>query len=122
MHHFTSDNIKVSTCVAVIFFALFLISFSYAHDAQKPELNKWFDGLKNGKNLACCSDADGTALIDGDWESRNGKYRVQIKGQWYEVPDEAVLPGPNMDGRTIVWPLYHLGNITIRCFIPGMMT
>ena len=32
-----------------------------AHDANRPELNSWFDHLASGKGL-CCSFADGMAL------------------------------------------------------------
>jgi hypothetical protein len=42
-------------------------------------LKEWFDSLKS-KNGPCCSDADGTALSDVDWESRDGRYRVRIGG------------------------------------------
>jgi hypothetical protein len=91
----------------------------YANSPLKP----WFDSLRSGKG-PCCSDADGTALSDVDWESRNGHYRVRIEGEWWDVPDEAVIAGPNRAGRTMVWPIYHspLGGPTeveIRCFLPG---
>lgn len=83
---------------------------------------EWFASLKNRLGDACCSDADGTALLDADWEAdANGKYRVRIDGEWHVVPDEAVLKGPNMDGRTIVWPLNGALGFRIRCFIPGVM-
>ena len=36
---------------------------------KPPELKAWFDGLKSGKG-PCCSDADGTAVSDVDWEIR----------------------------------------------------
>ena len=38
--------------------------------ANSP-LKQWFDSLKSGKG-PCCSDADGYALSDVDWESGNG--------------------------------------------------
>ncbi|MCP1742425.1 hypothetical protein ABIF65_002392 [Bradyrhizobium japonicum] len=41
------------------------------------ELKAWFDGLRSGKG-PCCSDADGSALSDTDWESKDGHYRVRI--------------------------------------------
>ncbi|HMF76441.1 MAG TPA: hypothetical protein VK604_12325 [Bryobacteraceae bacterium] len=89
----------------------------YANSPLKP----WFDSLKSGKG-PCCSDADGTAVADPDWESKDGHYRVQIDGEWYDVPDDAVLTGPNRDGRTIVWPFHGYQGLMIRCFIPGSMT
>jgi hypothetical protein len=96
-----------------------------AHDpdgryANSP-LKQWFDSLKSGKG-PCCSDADGYALSDVDWESGNGHYRVRIDGEWYEVPDEAVITEPNRVGRTMVWPMRGYQGLSIRCFMPGSMT
>jgi len=59
-----------------------------------PELKAWFEGLKSGKG-PCCSDADGTAVSDVDWQSGNGHYRVRLDGEWIDVPDEAVITEPN---------------------------
>ncbi len=86
-----------------------------------PELKAWFNGLKSGKG-PCCSDADGTAVSDVDWESGNGHYRVRIEGEWVDVPDEAVITEPNRVGRTMVWPIRGYLGLTIRCFMPGSMT
>src|SRR5215470_16870364 len=88
--------------------------------ANSP-LKQWFDSLKSGKG-PCCSDADGYALSDVDWESGNGHYRVRIDGQWYEVPDDAVITEPNRVGRTMVWPMRGYQGLSIRCFMPGSMT
>jgi len=94
--------------------------------ANSP-LKEWFDSLRSGKG-PCCSDADGTALSDVDWETKDGHYRVRIKGEWWDVPDEAVITEPNRAGRTMVWPIiyYSVANlplrVEIRCFMPGTMT
>jgi len=106
-------------CMALL---LGLVSqFSYAHDHSRPDLNAWFDSLKSGKG-PCCSVADGTAIADADWESTRGHYRVRIEGEWYDVPDDAVITEPNRVGRTMVWPIKGWGGMTIRCFMPGAMT
>ncbi len=89
--------------------------------AQNPELHQWFEGLKSGKG-PCCSDADGTAVSDVDWESANGHYRVRLDNEWVDVPDEAVITEPNRIGRTMVWPIRGYLGTTIRCFMPGSMT
>ena len=86
-----------------------------------PELKAWFEGLKSGKG-PCCSDADGTAVSDVDWQSHGGHYRVRLDGDWVDVPDEAVITEPNRIGRTMVWPLRGYLGLTIRCFMPGSMT
>jgi hypothetical protein len=93
--------------------------------ANSP-LKEWFDSLHSGKG-PCCSDADGTALSDIDWETKDGHYRVRIEGQWWDVPDEAVIREPNRAGRTMVWPVYYGSRnstvrVDIRCFMPGTMT
>ncbi len=93
--------------------------------ANSP-LKGWFESLHSSKG-ACCSDADGTALADVDWESKDGHYRVRIHDQWWDVPDEAVIKEPNRVGRTMVWPIYYWAvgaplRLEIRCFMPGSMT
>jgi hypothetical protein len=88
--------------------------------ANSP-LKQWFDGLRSGKG-PCCSDADGSAVSDVDWESKDGHYRVRLDGQWIDVPDEAVITEPNRAGRTMVWPIRGYMGVTIRCFMPGSMT
>nr|WP_246801678.1 hypothetical protein [Bradyrhizobium genosp. L] len=88
--------------------------------ANSP-LKQWFDGLRSGKG-PCCSDADGSAVSDVDWESKEGHYRVRLDGNWIDVPDEAVITEPNRAGRTMVWPIHGYMGVTIRCFMPGSMT
>jgi hypothetical protein len=88
--------------------------------AQNPELHQWFEGLKSGKG-PCCSDADGSAISDADWETAGGHYRVRIDGEWIPVPDEAVITEPNRVGRTMVWPVRGYLGVSIRCYMPGTM-
>jgi hypothetical protein len=88
----------------------------YAASPLKP----WFDQLRSGKG-PCCSDADGTAVSDVDWESHDCHYRVRLDNQWIDVPDDAVITEPNRAGRTMVWPMRGTLGLTIRCFIPGSM-
>ncbi len=112
--------------------------FGHARDRGQfvntgADLKAWFDGLRSGKG-PCCSDADGSAISDSDWESKDGHYRVRIprlgyviEGReqelvWVDVPEEAVISEPNRVGRTMVWPIYGYMGVTIRCFMPGSMT
>lgn len=88
--------------------------------ANSP-LKSWFDSLKSSKGL-CCSVADGYAVADPDWESKDGHYRVRIDGEWITVPDDAVITEPNRAGRTMVWPIKGSLGTTIRCFLPGSMS
>ena len=88
--------------------------------ANSP-LKQWFDSLRSGKG-PCCSDADGSAVSDVDWETKDGHYRVRIEGEWLDVPEDAVITEPNRAGRTMVWPIKGYLGMTIRCFMPGSMT
>ena len=84
-------------------------------------LKQWFDSLRSGKG-PCCSGADGSAVSDVDWESKSGHYRVRVDGDWFDVPDDAVITEPNRVGRTMVWPIRGYQGLSIRCFMPGSMT
>src|SRR3954467_13424695 len=59
--------------------------------ANSP-LKGWFDSLKSGRG-PCCSDADGFAVSDPDWDLEGTHYRVRLDGEWIVVPDDAVIPG-----------------------------
>ncbi len=96
------------------------IARAHAHDHQHPELNGWYERLHSGKG-PCCDGTEATRVDDVDWETKDGHYRVRIDGEWVDVPKEAVVPGPNLDGRTMVWPYYLNGHPIPRCFIPGSM-
>jgi hypothetical protein len=89
--------------------------------AQNGELHQWFESLRSGKG-PCCSDADGSAVSDVDWETASGHYRVRLDGEWVPVPDEAVITEPNRIGRAMVWPIKGYLGVSIRCFMPGSMT
>ncbi len=88
----------------IVLIFLLLCSPALAHDAGHPELNEWFNRLASGRGL-CCSFADGSAVSDVDWESKDGHYRVRLEGRWIDVPDDAVVTEPNRAGRTMVWPM-----------------
>ena len=112
--------------LAVAVIAALPLSSSIARDrgqfaSSTPEMKSWFDSLRSGKG-PCCSDADGSAVSDVDWESSNGHYRVRLDGEWIDVPDEAVITEPNRVGRTMVWPMRGYLGVAIRCFMPGSMT
>jgi hypothetical protein len=85
-------------------------------------LKKWFDQLASGKGL-CCSFADGNAVDDVDWDTRDGRYRVRLDGAWIDVPDDALVSEPNRYGPAVVWPYRdESGATNIRCFKPGAGT
>lgn len=101
-----------------------LVGLVHARDDGRYSLSPlkpWFDSLKSGKG-PCCSVADGVAIADPDWDSKDGHYRVRIDNEWIGVPDDAVITEPNRAGRTMVWPVKGALGTTIRCFMPGSMT
>lgn len=109
----------------VVLISLLTIAVGDARDSDgryaNSPLKQWFDSLRSGKG-PCCSDADGSAVSDVDWESKSGRYRVRIDGEWYDVPDDALITEPNRVGRAMVWPIRGYQGLTIRCFMPGSMT
>jgi hypothetical protein len=101
-----------------------------AHDASHPELDGWYEKLESGKG-PCCDGSNSVHVEPSDWETQNrprSHYKVRLDGVWADVPDEAVVTGPNRDGRTLVW--YYDGwtghsgipGKVIKCFMPGTMT
>jgi len=121
---------------------------SYGHDAMHPELNPWFAKLRSMSG-PCCDGSDALHLRDVEWTTQNKKeshyrvmvpktaylYRAASEGQdmkkgdteWVDVPDDALVTGPNLDHSTLVWLWYSSGfQMTdephIRCFMPGALT
>jgi hypothetical protein len=117
-----------------------LVTSAFAHDHKRPDLDWWYPTLHSKGGKWCCDGPkkDALHLRDVDWESRDGKYRVRIpvdidslfaaiRGEtvemiWADVPEDAVIEQPNMDGQTLVWPSYGYEGPKVRCFMPGSMT
>jgi hypothetical protein len=88
-----------------------------------PAIREWIQGLKDKSGQGCCDTADGHPA-EYEWDTTGNRYKVQIEGEWYEVPEEAVIDGPNKLGYATVWywwtweidgrKVHH-----IRCFLPG---
>jgi hypothetical protein len=114
--------IRFSIALAFLFV---LPQLAFARDldgryANSP-LHGWFEQLASKKGR-CCSDADGMSISDVDWTSHDGHYRVQIRGEWVDVPDDAVITEPNRAGPTMVWPTWLDGHPQVICFMPGTMS
>jgi len=89
----------------------------------------WFNHLTNQKGMGCCSNFDGKPPEGVEWDNEGdgGKhYRVMLEGQWWVVPDEAVIKEPNKYGQAVVWyyPEHLPKGIVfhIRCFLPGTLS
>lgn len=99
--------------------ALLSCTTAMAHDYEKPELQGWFMGLKSRSKTPCCDGSDANHLADVDWSNEHGHYHVRIEGNWIDVPDSAVVEGPNKDGSALVWLYYINGAPIVRCFMAG---
>jgi hypothetical protein len=110
--------------ISALWLVMFSPDYSPARDnggfANSP-LKQWFDKLASGKGL-CCSFADGFSVKDVDWDTQDGHYRVRLHGEWFVVPDAALVTEPNRFGPAVVWPYEEGGKIQIRCFMPGAGT
>jgi hypothetical protein len=115
----------ISLAIIIVWIAAFVPSRLYARDDGRftnSPLKEWFDRLAS-RNGLCCAFADGVSVQDVDWDSQDGHYRVRIYGQWFVVPDAAVVTEPNRFGPAVVWPYNdRYGNTQIRCFMPGAGT
>lgn len=90
-----------------------------------PAKREWFrnqivpDGRHKGQ--ICCNEADG---VDAQEDIRGEKYWVTFTANgkeipWMEVPDEAVIRGPNKYGTPVVWFWFENGEVKIKCYAPG---
>lgn len=119
-----SERVVIAIGAALTVLAFCLSLYLKPAHARDPDgryatapLHDWFNKLASGKGL-CCSFADGVAIEDPDIDVKGGHYRVRLNGEWFDVPDDAVITEPNLIGRAFVWP-YQGG---IRCFLPGAGT
>lgn len=93
-----------------------------------PAMRDWFEKLKAPRSpIPCCSDADGETVQQDIRLGADGKshWFVYVDGAWREVGDDAVVPGPNLIGRPMVWvtrpPSFTGRPVSIRCFLPGAL-
>lgn len=109
--------------MAAILAAIGLVVAAWPVRAQQPlDFGKWISGLRNPvTNVLCCDTADGEFV---EWEFKDESYSVYLKGEWRQVPPDAVLSVPNLHGRAIVWWWNDCSpgrecRLKIRCFLPG---
>ena len=89
-----------------------------------PDIKQWAGTLENKLKIGCCATADGWKPEAVEYDMAADHYRVRIDGEWYDVPADAVLDGPNKFGFAVVWYYRTYLNsekslINIRCFLPG---
>jgi hypothetical protein len=104
--------------------ALILLGLvTLVHLPDRPDLNSWVMGLRSAGGMPCCEGDEAHALSETEWRvSAEGHYQVFLEGDWRDVPDEAVVQGPNKYGRVLVWYWNVVSDHTdvhIRCFLPA---
>jgi len=143
----------IASAAVFIFLAIAFGSPAHAHDRDghwaklsaegKAPSKEWWNSLASKKGL-CCSFSDGAQVDDVDWSVQHegqdckkvegdgndyrGTYCVRLLGEWWLVPDKAVITEPNRFGPAVVWPVWATINNDgqqiqivhdIRCFMPG---
>lgn len=117
---------RLNGWLALIFVSVILlltaigIHHAGAHDHARPVMNDWLKSL-HSKSRAWCCDGNDTDAIE-DWETRESRYRVKFRGQWYDVPESAIVDGPNKGGDALLWMNKGYTGFSVRCFMPGSMT
>jgi hypothetical protein len=119
---------RTSGLMLILLLGLTNASASMARDYGQysdidPATKNWVQGLKDKKGTSCCETADGHPA-EYEWDVGARGYKVLIEGQWYPVPQDAVIEQPNRLGYATVWywweweldgrKIHH-----IRCFLPG---
>ena len=110
----------VITAIGVVILLVLLMLPARAHDHNHPERNDWLKSL-HAKNKTWCCNGDDYDEIE-DWETSAGGYRVKFRGAWFDVPQGAVVDGPNKTGEALLWMNKGYGGPSVRCFMPGTMS
>jgi hypothetical protein len=106
--------------VMVIIGLVFLLKPAFGHDHNHPERNEWLKSLHSKEKTWCCDGNDTDAIEE--WETKGNKYRVKFGGQWFDVPEGALVDGPNKQGEALLWMNKGWGGPSVRCFMPGALT
>ncbi len=106
--------------LVVLILLVLLVAPAKAHDHSKPHLNDWLKSLHSKSKVWCCDGKDYDPI--DDWETKDGGYRVKFRGQWFDVPEGAIIDGSNKAGDALLWMNKGYGGLSVRCFMPGAMT
>ena len=110
--------IVLATATVILLIAY--LTKAHAHDHNRPELNDWLKDLHSANKTWCCV-GDDTDAIDA-WETKGKSYRVKFRGEWYDVPESALVDGPNKGGDALLWMNKGWTGMSVRCFMPGSLT
>jgi hypothetical protein len=91
-------------------------------------ISGWIESLTDKNGIGCCATADGLRPQTIDWDMTANHYRVKVDGRWVEVPESAVVKGPNHLGYAVAWLEYDWDidtgemSMRVRCFLPGALS
>lgn len=121
---FTQGGEKLGPALAtvgvVIVLFLLMSTVGRAHDHARPALTDWLKSLTSKDKALCCDGTDTDAIED--WETKDNRYRVKFRGQWFDVPESAIVDGPNKGADALLWMNKGYTGFSVRCFMPGSMT
>lgn len=94
--------------------------------------DNWVDQLTNQNGYRCCTNEDGERLGPVSWDTNAADgfpYKVlHNDGEWYRVPQDAVVRERNRDGIARVWYGVEFSQSKntyiprVVCFIPGALS
>jgi hypothetical protein len=136
----TVTDMKLRGSPLILYFLLTFIAIGTAanrgqYGKPDPKIRAWFNTLSSRRSINCCATSDGVVLLDVDWgrqNKANSHYWVNLHGNKFDVPDEALVTQENKLGVAIVWTyvffevkdldgnIIHPGQLRIRCFMPGL--
>jgi hypothetical protein len=124
-------SIGILIVFGIVFVLIVLVAIAFgmttparAHIPERPDLDNWAMSLKNGGGVPCCDNGEAVPLQEPDWKvNADGHYTVFIDGEWVEVPDSAIVDGPNHYGQVLVWYTHSPGfPVYVRCMLPAAGT
>ena len=109
--------------VAIAFImALLFPAPSYTHQTGSDPDADWFRTLHAKSGVSCCHMQD-CYRVQRDLEIKQNHYWLKYKGEWLEVPDEAILKDePNPTGYPVACVHETYKAKSILCFIPVSQT
>lgn len=120
----TGVQSQLGALIAIIGFTVLalgaFVRAAGAHDHASPVNNEWLKSLTS-KNKTLCCDGNDTDAIE-DWETKDSRYRVKFRGQWFDVPDDALVDDAKKGVEALLWMNKGYSGVSVRCFKPGSMT
>lgn len=107
-------------CMIGLIVLLYNIPIARAHDHANPVNNDYLKSL-HSKNKTWCCDGNDTDAIE-DWDTKDSRYRVKFRGQWFDVPDDALVDDAKKGVEALLWMNKGYSGVSVRCFKPGSMT